>query len=387
VNSCSRRVLLVTYRFPPDPAAGALRPGYLARYLPEFGWDVSVLTRQTSFDALRVPFRIADALFFPDATAPWILDALRRGYAHVDRLRFDAVLSTAMPPSAHIIGCLLAKRARARWVADYRDAWTGNPYLRRPPFRRALERRLERALLRQADAVTAVSSDVAERVAALRPNLRVNVIPNGYDPRERTFCEGAIPESFDLCYTGSMYDGRRTPEILFQAIRELRDAEHPAGLAARVHFFGPDSAPVAACAERYGIAHSVAVHGVVPRQDALRAQSSSAALLIFLSMDPRTSRETGSKILEYASARRPIIAFGPWGSALRELLGATGIGWFAFDAEGAKEALISAYARFQDGRFEVEPKAGVFPTARDLAARFSDVLDAQPYAVPNCIVH
>ncbi len=39
-----KRLLLVAHTFPPAPSPGALRPGYLARYLPQFGWDVTTIT-------------------------------------------------------------------------------------------------------------------------------------------------------------------------------------------------------------------------------------------------------------------------------------------------------------------------------------------------------
>jgi hypothetical protein len=45
-----RRVLLITYHYPPRPAIGGLRPRALAKYLPERNWAVIVLTPQLSAD-------------------------------------------------------------------------------------------------------------------------------------------------------------------------------------------------------------------------------------------------------------------------------------------------------------------------------------------------
>ena len=39
-----KRVLVITYHFPPRPAVASLRPLGLARYLPEFAWEAVILT-------------------------------------------------------------------------------------------------------------------------------------------------------------------------------------------------------------------------------------------------------------------------------------------------------------------------------------------------------
>ncbi len=54
------RVLLISYHFPPEPAAGSRRPAFLAKYLPEFGWEVTVLTRPLG-EARDIPARVVTA--------------------------------------------------------------------------------------------------------------------------------------------------------------------------------------------------------------------------------------------------------------------------------------------------------------------------------------
>lgn len=401
------RLLLVTYAFPPQPAAGALRPGYLARYLPEFGWDVTAVTHSTQtppFETGFVPVgggevqmhdrmrsaigngdpdaplrralrRAKDALIFPDPTAGWIPRAVHRARAAMREQRFDAILSTALPSSVHVIGWWLARGSGLPWIADYRDAWCGNPYFRWGPVQSFLEHAAERQMLRRAHALTTVSEPIAAQLRALHKRADVHVIPNAYDPAEWDAIGEARPTRFDLCYTGSMYDGKRSPEILFAAIRELRQAGHPAGSAARVHFYGPNSENVALSAPKHGLTLAVRQHGVVPRAEAMRAQRSAAVLLLFLNMDPATANEMGSKYLEYVGAGRPVLAFGPRDSVMREFVGRNGLGWFASDVEEAKAALAAAYERFGSGAFGLTTNAQTLPTARDLAAAFAGRLD------------
>lgn len=388
-----KRLLLVAYHFPPAAAAGAVRPGYLSRYLPECGWDVRVLTLPRSdspsqqlsrrpvvdsplIAALRnFRWQIKETLLFPDTTAPWIPGALKTGFRMLENEHFDAILSTAHPPSVHVVGWMLARRSGLPWIADYRDPWAGNAYLRRGPLRTAMERLLERAMIGRAQRITTISQPVAGQIAEFH-RRDVAVIPNAYDPADWDDVPDTHPARFDLCFTGSMYDGKRSPDLLFEAVARLRSSGDPAGTSARMHFYGPNSSNVDASASRYGVTLQVRRHGVVPRLQAMRAQRSAAALLIFLNMDPATAKEMGSKYLEYVGARRPIIAFGPAESVMRGFLEQHGLGWFASTPVEAEHALRAAYAQFQSGAFDVAGDARDIPTARQMSARFADLLES-----------
>lgn len=39
-----KKVLIITYFFPPRVASGSVRPMGLAKYLPKFGWEPLILT-------------------------------------------------------------------------------------------------------------------------------------------------------------------------------------------------------------------------------------------------------------------------------------------------------------------------------------------------------
>jgi len=402
-----KRLLLISHVFPPAPSPGALRPGYIARYLSQFGWDVTTLTAtvepppfparvvctedsglqkrirsrinahvQDPYSPLRVALRAAkETIYFPDATAPWMPRAIKAGSAILSGQPYDAILSTAHPPSVHVVAWILARRFRIPWIADYRDPWAGNAYLRRGLVRRTLEELLERGMLRQANAITTISQPIAQQLAKFHRRSDIHVIPNAFDPADWDAVPDIVPERFELCFTGSMYNGKRSPDILFAALAQLRAAGETAGNAARVHFYGPNSDNVTSSALQHGVNLIVRQHGKVPRSSAMRAQRSAAALLIFLNIDPATASEMGSKYLEYIGAGRPIIAIGPSDSAMRGFIERTGLGWFASDVEQAKSAVREAYGRFISGSCELRLDPTFIPSARDLARRFAVILD------------
>ena len=406
-----RRVLLVSYHFPPEPTAGALRPYFLAKHLPEFGYDVTVLTRRLKArrtgsslhivetevwgeaieDSVRRHLgsrsnaaagtrqlrgflsKARDSLFFPDRLAGWIPPALRQGLALTLKERFDAVISTATPATAHVVGGLVSAIRGLPWIADYRDPWSGNHMRSDSGMRAGAEKFLERLLVRRARTITAVST-ICSRVATVHGRT-VTPIDNAYDPDDWAGLRTIQPHQFVLCHTGNLYDGRISPSLCFAALAALRSEGHPAA-SARIHFYGANGDDVIEWAHRYGIDTQVEYHGSVPRREALFAQRSASTLLVFLPMDPLISHVLGSKIIEYAGAHRPVIAFGPMESAMRDFIARSGLGWFAGNLDEAKIALRDAYRTFASGRREVTAVPGTILEARDLAQAFAFQLDA-----------
>ncbi len=402
-----KRLLLIAHQFPPAPSPGALRPGYLARYLPNWGWNVTTITATLDeppfaarvlhvsgtwqlqeriraqvvtksgdpFSPVRVVLRsIKEMLLFPDATAPWMMPAIKAGVQHLQQERYDAILSTAMPATAHVIAWFLAMRFRLPWIADYRDPWTGNFYdVRGGPFRKFVAPLLERAIMRRANALSTTLPGFSNLIGRFN-RRKVEIIPNAYDPSDWDSVPDMDPEGFNLCFTGSMYNGKRSPELLFAALAELKAEGDPAG-AASVHFYGRNLHNVAAAAVRHGIGSSVNQHDVVPHSEALRAQRASAGLLIFLNMDSATSHEMGSKYLEYLGARRPILVFGPPDSVMRPFMTQQNLGWFASTVTEAKEAVRGAHAAFTQGNWENQMRWNDIPSATELARSFATLLD------------
>jgi glycosyltransferase involved in cell wall biosynthesis len=396
-----KRVLLVTHDFPPHPSPGALRSGYLAQYLPEFGWDATVVTRAAGdppFPARIVPAgttastplqgptvpsarskvrralgRVRDMLIFPDYYASWIPRAVRAGMRASRERRFDAIFSTALPMSAHVAAWSISRITGVPWLADYRDAWSDNPYMEWGPVKRRLERALEQHIIKRASQVTTVSDAIAAQLSSTH-RRQVVAIPNGYDPALWRDASPAPPAGFNLVYAGNLYDGKRSPQVLFQALRELSDAGHPAGNAV-VHFYSANNTGLLQMAQQYGVDSQIRIHGMVPHAEVLQHQRDAAVLLILLNTDPKTEKETGSKYLEYLSARRPVLVCGPPTSVMRGIVQKCRLGWFAANVSDAKQALSSAYARFTAGDFVWTPDTSGLPTARDLARAFAECLD------------
>ena len=340
----SRTILLVAYFYPPCRDTGALRPASIARWLRRLGHEVTVLTTSAygagddedavrTADAQRWRARLrgkdrVDALYDSDTyggrphplsrlivpeplALAWAPFARSRALRLNRERRFDCVITTSPPESAHGVGMALARRG-VPWVADIRDAWTFEPL--RPQFptsvQRRLDERLERRWLGRADAVVCVSEPAAEdlrRRAIAEPLL----VPNGWDPELVPAVDGEPtglldPDRVSLVYTGRFGSYGRDPRPLVEALARLarEDAETAAKL--ELVIAGPLSAEEAELMATDVSPARIVAAGTLERGRALALQREADALLLVA--QPTRSQLLNIKLFEYLAAGRPILA-------------------------------------------------------------------------------
>ncbi len=207
-----KRLLIVAFHFPPlNLSSGVHRTLSLVRYLPDDGWDVSVLTvkpnvyRRVHDDNLslvpescrviRTPALDTSRhlsirgwyprlLAIPDNYQSWIATAVPAGILHCRRHRPDVILSTYPIASAHYIGWLLGRITRIPWVADFRDPMAQDDYPPDMRLRRALHN-LEHRVVENAKRIFVTTPGTHHIYSRRYPGLppdRLRVVPNGYDP-------------------------------------------------------------------------------------------------------------------------------------------------------------------------------------------------------------
>jgi glycosyltransferase involved in cell wall biosynthesis len=365
-----RRVLFVTYYFPPAGGIGVQRPLRWIRLLPEFGWEPVVLAPDnpdyplrdeklvreipdglivvrapirepyrlyrrwlgrrgsgpidtagfTREERKRLPWRdrlaetIRAAVFIPDARIGWYAPALARGLEAIRSLRPDAVLSTAPPYTTHLIARTLARRAGLPWAADFRDSWIGWHSTPRRPFPASLiDRRLERAVTSGADVVLAASRGVSDDLRSRsRGGNRFEVLYNGYDvppPPPRRPGDRMI-----ITYTGTLFPNT-PPWPLLDALDAWGREEPAIRDRIRVRFVGRISPEVETRLASARYAPFVERGGFLDHERTLAAQAESDVLLLLLDESLVRAGVLTGKLFEYFGARRPVLAVCPDGEA------------------------------------------------------------------------
>jgi glycosyltransferase involved in cell wall biosynthesis len=301
--------------------------------------------RRGSFAALggRVPAAYSrrsavESIVVPDlGLMTWLPFALHGARRLARSARFDCVLTSSPPQSAHFVGLALRRRG-IPWIAELRDGWTFEPP--RPPWPSAAQGRLdaalERSALTRADLVLGVTAPIVED-ARRRLGVRAELVTNAFDPEE-----AADPASVadlmrngrhTLVHTGRMAVSGSTPRPLLEALARLRSPRLDVVLAGPL---SEDEWPLVGQAEAQGLVRWV---GALDRPRTLALQRAADSLLVVTEGSSRTSVATG-KLFEYLAAGRPILVLGDDTEAAR-IVQETGAGTAtsAVDSDAIAQAL------------------------------------------------
>ncbi len=433
-----KRLLFVTYYFPPSGGPGVQRSLKFVKYLPEFGWRPTVLTvrpesaswpdpdpdsvaeipegilveRTGAWDpyalyarlkgrkkqeVISVGFTGEDGavphrrfarwlranLFLPDARVGWVPFATARARALM-REQYDAVLTTGPPHSTHFAGLALRRTRDTPWLVDFRDPWTEIYYYADLPMAgpaRALDAFLERKVLRNADGCSVVSESMQRRFA--ERGYASEVIANGFDPAD--FEESASScmvsgDAFVIAHVGNM-SRTQNPEAFWKA---LSDPETPSDWPdLQCRFTGHVDSSVLASASAFCPGVRLDTFPYVPHRTAIDRMREAALLLLSINRVQGAEAITTGKLYEYLASGRPVLALGPADGDAARILQETGAGrMFDFDdADGVCAFLRSHYEAWRAG----SPMQGASPDriarysrreqARQLAALLSDLSD------------
>jgi glycosyltransferase involved in cell wall biosynthesis len=349
-----KRLLLIARLAPPSPLVAARRVHGLTKYLARAGCDVTVFTSAISGEGeiegatrvIRTPDLMAsrlnwrrghfkaltgessssygkpsrlEAMLVPDvAAATWLPFAAGSLPKVLRGEKYDCVITSAPPPSAHLVG--LAVHARGiPWIAEFRDGWR---YERVRDWPSAWQRRfdvaLERKIVLGADAVVGVTQPIADDLRE-RYGVPAVVITNGFDPEElpREGGDGLLdPDRHSLVFTGRLAFGGVTPTPLFEAIRRVREGNPTTAGKLEVVFAGPLGAEEMQQLEAPDLRGIVRTVGSLDRWGALRLQHQADSLLVIANGKRERSVATG-KLFEYLGARKPVVVLGDQSAAAR----------------------------------------------------------------------
>ena len=431
-----KRVLIITYYWPPSGGSGVQRWLKMSKYLPENGWHPVIYTTEGAeypivdpslekdvapeTEVIRRPIFepyafykkflgmkkeetvkmgfiqekekkkgwkenlslwIRGNLFIPDARRWWVKPSVKYLKNYLKDHPVDAIISTGPPHSMHLIAMKLKEALRIPWVADFRDPWTEIDYYNDLRLTRCSDRkhhRLEREVLSKADKVVTVAPDGARRLGKIG-NRNVRVVYNGFDRDDDAQTPISLPQSFTITYLGVL-SKIQNPKILWQVLGELVKEDEKFNKDLKINIIGQIDNSVSQSIEEQGLAQHVTYSPYIPHDQVSAVHRSSTLLLLLLMPDsePRAKGLLTGKLFEYLASGRPILCIGPEDGDAARILKETqaGVTVRFEDRERMKETIKELYQKYLENGLPDNSNAEIERySRRELTKQYAKILN------------
>ncbi len=391
-----KKVLMIACSFPPLGGPGVQRSVKFVKYLRDFGYEPVVFTRECRNEEVtdetllsdvpegvqvirtrdymytnmsgvwKLPGKVLSRLMIPDYAAVWWKKVRKQAEKLVDQEKIDLIYSTSAPYSDHLLALHLKRRyPHLKWVADFRDEWTKNPYLQEDRlyrFKAAKEKKMENVVLHMADLVVANTPVMRDHFVEGKEHLKrkFSVIPNGYDAEDFTKSapgDKVRNSKMTLTYTGALY-GRRKPDTLFDALHQLiAGGDIPKDKVAVRLVGNYNEAQMNSRIREYKLEGVVEIVGLLPHNECIMEQLSCDALVLIEGNGKGAEAFYTGKLFEYMNTNKPILALLPEHGVAADLVKESNVGLVADvdDVKEIKENLLSFYRQWEKGEIQYHP--------------------------------
>lgn len=248
--------------------------------------------------------------FIPDARKYWVKPSVKFLSEVLDNEKIETIITTGPPHSVHLIGQQLKAEKDLRWLADFRDPWTSIGYHKKLKLTTSSQKKhkeLERSVLNHADEII-VTSPATQKEFERITERPIAVITNGHDS---DYKGGAhLDKDFTISHIGSLLSDRN-PKNLWKILSQIA-AENPVFRTdLQLEFMGVVSKDVMDSLYRFELGPYIKMRGYGSHAEAQRRQQRSQVLLLVEIDSEETKGIIPGKLFEYMAAQRPILALGP----------------------------------------------------------------------------
>jgi hypothetical protein len=419
-----KKVLIITYYWPPAGGPGVQRWLKFAKYLPEFGWEPIILTvdendasypqedssllggvrgiethKTKSFEILnlysslkkdkQIPYGgfsnegnpsflkkvsrfIRGNFFIPDPRKGWNKYAYEKAVELINNNNIDVVVTTSPPHSTQLIGLKLKKNGLAKkWIADLRDPWTDIFYYDKfypTKWARRIDRKLEEEVIKNCDELITVSESI-KNIYAERYDVadKTHVLTNGFDDDDFDDLT-RVEYSNEIVYTGTVSDDYPLEQVI--------------GMAKNTSVFNfkfigkvPDNFRVKIKEEN--LENRFKFVSTIPHHEVVKEMASAGILLLLIPQIENNEGIVTGKVFEYLKSERPIYAIGPKNSDVESILNFTNSGGFVEYSDNSFAILKTYEDEFLKGDLKVESVNIERFSRKNITSKLCDILDKE----------
>lgn len=401
-----KKVLIITYYWPPAGGPGVQRWLKFVKYLPDFGIqpivyipenptypiqdeelvsevsDKAIILKKKIFEPYgfasifsrkktkkissgiipnqkkqslleKLFLWIRGNVFIPDARVFWVKPSVLFLEKYIRENEIDTIITSGPPHSLHLIGLALKERTKAYWIADFRDPWTTIGYhnkLKLSASAAKKHKELESIVLNEADQIL-VTSQTTKKEFEVLTTKPIEIITNGFDVEK--VARQPLDEKFSIAHIGSFLS-ERNPRILWKCLKEIIKENPDFKKDFELKLIGAVSQEVLDALAEFRLNSYVNNLGYVSHKTAVEHQKKSQVLLLVEINSEDTKSIIPGKLFEYMASERPILAIGPEGSDFASIIKETNTGaFFHYDEfDALKERILAYYAAYKEGNLK-----------------------------------
>lgn len=429
----SKRVLIITYYWPPSGGSGVQRWLKFVKYLDRLGWETYVVVPENPSFTTQDPSLLADVpaqtevlklpiwepyqafhrlsgwfgkkttpsdfistskkksafarianwvrgnLFIPDPRVFWVKPVTTFLADFIQSNHIEKIITTGPPHSVHLIGLRLKKKFPAlKWIADFRDPWSEWDLLDTLDLTALARRRhqsLERRVLQVADRVITIAPFHVQRLELLGQR-KVDLVTNGFDTEDFAKVNRVRTDVFTIRHTG-VVDELRDPRPMMEALKRAFQAEPAMQTRTKVEFIGNVNSSFQEFVKAdFELARVVRFIPNIPHAQLLQLYGSTDVLLLILAHTAIAPGNLPGKFFEYLAARVPILASGPVGGDADAVLREVNAGsLFSVDnIDGMAHAILEQFRTWTKGGEPTRTDPSAFTRER-LTAKLASILE------------
>jgi glycosyltransferase involved in cell wall biosynthesis len=362
----NKKILILTYYWPPSGGTGVQRWLHFTRYLKELGWDPIIFTPSNpeapvqdskllaqipeGIEVLKLPIweptqlymrlngnkgkqlqtgfmqeskkkpgllqrfalYVRANIFIPDAKMTWVKPASRYLIDYLKTNEVAALISTGPPHTMHLIARNVKRATKLPWLADFRDPWTQIDWFEQLPLNRwglAKHQALEKSVLLEADRLTIVSNNWQQQTQALC-GRDVALVTNGFAPEDFAAFQQQPDPYFTILHTGSI-NKDRNPSALWKSLGRFTQNNPEFAAKLRIRLIGALDASVRTDLEEAGLMPYTYLENFVPHARVIEELSACSLLLLPINNVKNQMGIIPGKVFEYLASEQPILAIGP----------------------------------------------------------------------------
>tara|TARA_B100000809_G_scaffold72104_1_gene69794 strand:- start:9733 stop:11034 length:1302 start_codon:yes stop_codon:yes gene_type:complete len=428
-----KKVLIITYYWPPMGGGGVQRWLKMTKYLREYGWEPIICTTENgeasvidegmlkeipkAIETLRVPIWepfsiykrltkkkkdeklvlgmdqdskessfvhnlsvwVRGNLFIPDARKFWISPTSKFLINYLKENKIDAIISTGPPHSTHMIAMKVVAKTKTPWLSDFRDPWTNIDFYHKLKLTKWGDRKhkkMELQVLKKANQLVTVSWSWAKDFHRISGRMPM-VITNGFDPADFTnLTDVVMDDQFTITHAGSLNEDRN-PYSLWPVLKELCEEEEGFRADLQIKFIGQVALKSVEAIDKNDLNSNFNMIDHLPHEKVIKEIIKSQVLLLPLNDTPNIDGVVPGKLYEYIGAQRPILCIGKSDGDAAKILNETeaGIVCDFNDTTSLKKVVKEYYLHYKNNSLTVKSKNYEKYSRRLLAGQIAEELN------------